>query len=102
VLLHWDSSAAVFIRAPLGTRPIDWSLPELGSRYLLLGRASRNEPEFLWGGLGHDRYELREGVVVAKGVPEREVLAVVEDLLDAAARDGSAHEGEGAVVQPPN
>jgi len=88
---------------PLGSRPLDWSSPEPGRRYLLLGRADSQDPGLLWGSFGHQRYELSDGIVVSKGVSESEFLALVEALLDAPAdSEGCTQESAGAVVQPPN
>jgi len=99
VLLHrWVRSPA-FVNAPLGTRQPDWSVPETGQRYLFLARASSDDPTFLYGGFGHDRYDLNGGLVVGKGVSESEFVAAVEALLDAAADlKRSAVESEEAVV----
>ena len=105
VLLHRGTGVmrGGMFNVPLGSRPIDWSNPEPGRRYLLLGFAEREDPEFLWGGFGHQRYELRDGIVVGKGVPENEFLGAVERLLSAAADSSAARAGsQGVDVQPPN
>jgi hypothetical protein len=57
----------------------------------------------LYGGYGHQRYEFSNGSVVGKVVSEREFLAAVQDLLDAAADlEMSASDSTGADVQPSN
>ena len=103
VRLHRHADLTIFANAPLGTRQPDWSVPEVGKRYLFLAAADRDDPVFLYGGFGHRRYELADGIVVSKGVPESDFLAVVESLLDAATHlEGSAVESTGVVVQPSN
>jgi hypothetical protein len=93
----------VFFNVALGARPLDWTSPQPGSRYLLLGRSDSEDPGFLWGGFGHNRYELRDGLVAGKAVPEDEFLAAVTRLLGAAARsEDSPQEGGTLGVQPPN
>ena len=103
VLLHRWACSPAFVNAPLGTRQPDWSVPEIGQRSLFLARASSDDPTFLYGGFGHDRYDLDDGLVLGKGVPESEFVAVVEALLDAAADlELSAAKSKEAAVQPSN
>ena len=103
VVLHRWAGPQGFVNAPLGTRQVDWSVPEIGQRYLFIARASGDDPAFLYGGFGHDRYELRDGLVSGKGVPESEFVAAVEALLEAAVDlERSAVESEGPAVQPSN
>jgi hypothetical protein len=79
---------------PLGSRPIDWSSPDPGKRYLLLGRADSEDPDFLWGGTGHERYELQDGMVLSKGIPESLFVSAVERLLAAAADSPGSARGD--------
>ena len=103
VLLHRWAGPHGFVYAPLGTRQADWSVPKTGQRCLFLARASSDDPTFLYGGFGHDRYDLNGGLVVGKGVPESGFVAAVEALLDAAADlQRSAVKSKEAAVQPSN
>lgn len=85
VRLHRHADLVIFANARLGTRQPDWSVPKVGKRYLFVAWADSDDPAFLYGGFGHRRYELADGIVVSKGVTESEFVAVVESLLDAAA-----------------
>jgi hypothetical protein len=101
-LYRSSTSSRIAWTMPLGARPLDWSPPEPGRRYLFLARADNDIPWVLFGGHGHERYELSDGVVIGKGVPEKEFIADVVRLLEAAesAEPGNGR-GEG-IVQPSN
>jgi hypothetical protein len=103
VLLHrWVRSPA-FVNAPLGTRQPDWSVPESGQRCLFLARGGDDDSTSIFGGYGHDRYDLDGGLVVSKGVPESEFVSAIVELLEVVEGfERGAAESEEAAVQPSN
>jgi hypothetical protein len=102
VSLHRQTGLTIYGNAPLGTRQPDWSSPRVGRRYLFLAHVHRDDPAFLLGGCGHGRYELADGVVVSKGVPESEFVAAIEALLGAAAELEESSREAGGAIQPSN